>query len=146
MPTFKFSLLLLLLAAGFFTACNKDSDDDKSKTELLTEPACWATVKTENYDPNSGVWIESQVPNCDKDDCTRFYSDGVIIVDEGALLCDVSDPLTIEGTWILSLDQTTITLTLDGLTVPAKIIELSGNKLVVEIEFLGFKTRTTYNN
>ncbi|MCC6414037.1 MAG: hypothetical protein IT270_20480 [Saprospiraceae bacterium] len=146
MPNFKISLLLLLLSAGFFTACNKDDDDDKSKTEILTGPSCWLTVKSETFDANSGVWIESQVPNCDKDDCTRFYSDGVIIIDEGPLLCDAGDPLTIEGTWFLSLDESSITLTLDGVTVPAKIIEISDNKLVVEIEFLSYKTRTTYNN
>jgi|GEM_PF-2387831 len=146
MSSIKFLPLLLILAAGFFTSCDKNKDDDKTKTEILTTPSCWLTVKSEIFDANSGVWIESQVPNCDKDDCTRFYADGVIIIDEGPLLCDAGDPLTIEGTWLLSLDQTVITLTLDGLTVPAKIIELTDNKLVVEIEFLGLKNRTTYNN
>jgi hypothetical protein len=146
MPNFKISLLLLVLAAGFFTACNKDDKDNKTKTEILTSPGCWSTVKIENFDANSGVWIESQVANCDKDDCARFYTDGVLIIDEGVLLCSVSDPQTIEGTWSLSVDETTITLNLSGLTLPAKIIEISDNKLVIETEFLTFKTRTTYNN
>lgn len=146
MPNFKFSLLLLVLVAGFFTACNKDDKDNKTKTEILTAPSCWSTVKVENYDANSGVWIESQVANCDKDDCARFYTDGVFTIDEGILLCDASDPQIKEGTWSLSVDETTITLNLPGLTLPAKIIEISDNKLVIETELLTYKIRTTYNN
>ncbi len=148
MKNLKISLLMLALAAGVFaTSCKKDDDDDnKSKKEILTEASCWATVKTETYDANTGVWFETPVPNCDKDDCLRFYTDGVAIIDEGALLCDSSDPLTIEGTWALSVDETTITLNIDGYTAPAKIIEISSNKLVLEIDFFTFRTRITYTN
>ncbi|MBV6439495.1 MAG: hypothetical protein DYG98_24035 [Haliscomenobacteraceae bacterium CHB4] len=136
------SLLLLLVVSTFaFVACK--GDDDKSAEELLAGASCWSLVKDELYNPATSQWEDQGVDDCTKDDCTKLNSDKTVSFDEGATKCDPDDPQTSTGTWSISADGKTLTLTVDGETLAGTIIELSASKLVLETDFLGFKIRST---
>ncbi len=136
-------LLLLAVAAFSFASCDKDDDDGKSSDELLTSVTCWSPVKDELYNPATSTWEDQGVDDCTKDDCTNFKSDKTIAFDEGATKCDPSDPQTSAGTWSLSADGKTLTLTQDGISFNGTVVELSASKLVLEYDILGFKSRST---
>ncbi|HRI58252.1 MAG TPA: lipocalin family protein [Saprospiraceae bacterium] len=138
------TLLLLAVAAATFVACDKDDDNGKSPEEILTSVTCWAQVKSELYNSATSQWEDQGVDDCTKDDCTNFKSDKTIAFDEGATKCDPSDPQTSVGTWSLSADGKTLTLTQDGISFAGTVIELSASKVVLEYDILGFKSRTTF--
>ncbi len=138
------TLLLLAVAAATFVACDSDNDDDKSPEEILTSVSCWQQAKSELYNPATSQWEDQGVDDCSKDDCTNFNSDKTLAFDEGATKCDPSDPQTSTGTWSLSSDGKTLTITQDGISVAGTLTELSSNKVVIEYDFLGFKSRTTF--
>ena len=141
----KFSLktlLVLALAASTFASCKKD-DDGKSAEDNLTSASCWAPVKDELYNSATSAWEDQGVDDCTKDDCSKFNSDKSISFDEGATKCDPTDPQTSTGTWSLSADGKTLSLTQDGFTIAGNVIELTSTKLVIEYDILGFKSRST---
>ncbi|MBK6932202.1 MAG: lipocalin family protein [Saprospirales bacterium] len=142
----KTLLLLLAVSAVSVTACKKD--DEKSAEDNLTGASCWKQTKSETYNPLTSAWEEDVVDACDKDDCTTFNSDKSISFDEGATKCDPADPQTSTGTWALSSDGKTLTLNdaTSGISFSGTIVELSSNKLVIEIDILGFKSRLTWQS
>ena len=137
------SLLLLLAVSAFsFVACD-DDDDNQSSEELLTSASCWSPVKDELFNPATSQWEDQGVDDCTKDDCTKLNSDKTVTFDEGATKCDPNDPQSSTGTWSVSADGKTLTVTVDGETTSGTIVELSSTKLVLEVEFLGVKFRST---
>lgn len=140
----KACLLLLAAVAIALPACKKD--DGAAKEEILTSKSCWKQTKSESYDDTTKQWSDDTIDDCDKDDCTSFKSDKTLTIDEGAVKCDPSDPQSTPGTWSLSSDGKTMTLTDTGLgiTLTGNVVELSDTKLVLEINFLGFKSRLTW--
>ena len=140
----KTALLLFSVMALVTTACKKD--DEKSASDRLTGTSCWQQVKSETQDPTTGTWTDDGVDACDRDDCTNFNSDGTLTFDEGATKCDPADPQTTTGSWVLSNDGNTLTITDNTtmLTIASTVVELTDNRMVLEIEILGFKNRTTF--
>jgi hypothetical protein len=129
-------LLLFLCAALAFTACKKD--DDPSKKEMLTNKNWVMTAAT--VDPSfvlitggSTNNLYNQLEACAKDDITRLNADGKATFDEGALKCNVADPQTTNGTWALSLDEKTLSIT-DPASTPSTtsitILSLSSSKMM----------------
>ena len=134
-------LLFLAVAAMSFVACKKDATPE----DMLTGQSCWAQVKSETYNDATSQWEVDLIDDCTKDDCTEFKSDKTLTFDEGATKCDPSSPQSSTGTWSLSADGQTLTVTQDGFTLPFALIELSSSKLVLESDFLG-KTRITFQS
>ncbi|TNE62575.1 MAG: hypothetical protein EP344_04960 [Bacteroidetes bacterium] len=141
----KTMLLLLATAALSVTACKKD---EESNADKLTAATCWQQTYSETLDPITNTWEADVIDACDRDDCINFKSDGTLTVDEGATKCDPADPQTSTGTWTISTDGNTLTITEDGGAGSAvfTIIELSSTKMIVEIDFFGFKNRTTFES
>jgi hypothetical protein len=92
----KLKNLAILLAASLLiiaTSCKKDEDKDeptvkpKTKTELITRSAGW---KLTDMKINGVSWM-AFADECEKDDITKFTSDGKGTVSEGALVCEDSD-------------------------------------------------------
>ncbi len=137
----KLPFLTLMLAACalmFVASCKKDD----SPEDLLAGTGCWKTVKSEYRDAGTTTWTNEPVEPCLADDCTSFKS-GAISFDEGATKCDPTDPQSSTGTYTLSEDGKTLTITQDGFTFPFTVEELSSKKLVLTVSFLG-ETRTTF--
>lgn len=136
----KFSALALAgLACGVFafSSCKKDD----SPADLLTGPSCWKTVKSEIRDSGSTTWVDDS-DACSTDDCSSF-SNGTYSFDEGATKCDPSDPQSSTGTYVLSDDGKTLTVSEGGFSLPFTVEELTSKKLVLTISFFG-DTRTTF--
>lgn len=126
-------------------SCKKD---EKSKSDLLIDGGCWKHTKSEAYNTDNSTWENVIIDACDNDDCLTFNSGGTLTFDEGAIKCDPTDPQTSSGSWTLSSDETTLTLVDNAFPIqlPSKIIELTADKMVIEIEFLGEKSRDTFQN
>lgn len=122
--------LILLGLALSFASCKKD--DDPTKKEMLVGKNWVMTAAT--IDPSLPVGggttnnLYNQLPACVKDDITRLSDDGKATFDEGATKCVVSAPQTTTGTWALSLDEKTVSITEDGETTSTTIKSLTSSK------------------
>jgi hypothetical protein len=114
---FLFGLLVVL------ASCNKDDDNNtpppKTAQEYLTAGFWKTTAMTIDPGINLGGTVITnffaQVPDCTKDDLVRFNTNGTITDDEGPTKCDPNDPQTVnEGTWVLSADSKTLTISYPG--------------------------------
>ena len=141
---FSIKAFLLLLAVSTIAVTAFKKDDAKSNEDYLTAKSCWKQTKSESYDPTTSTWSDDTIDDCTKDDCTTFKSDKSLVVDEGATKCDPTDPQTSTGTWSLSADGKTLTLSQAGISFAGTVVELTDSKLVLEIEILGFKSRLTW--
>ncbi len=119
--------LSALLFAGMFIFAACSSEDDKTKTELLTAQSWKAThIYIENVD------VIGDFDECDADDLTTYFEDGNYQVDEGATKCDPENPQIVEeGTWSFNADETELTTVSDGLTMVYTIITLNESTLEV---------------
>mgnify|MGYP006995651492 FL=1 len=137
--------LLTLIVVIMMSSCKKD-DETKTDVEYLSvgnwkTTACTVnpgiemedgTIITDIYNSTrAGIGI----PECSKDNLNSFIIDGEYIVDEGAMKCEPDDPQTISGTWILSVDGKTITITYDGIVVVLTLISINDSTLVVSFPF-----------
>ncbi len=136
-------ILYFLIPIVLFTACKKEdkAEPQPSRIQLLTD----------NYwKQTAAVWISSERPGiiedlytsmeeCNKDDLTRFAVDGTVMIDEGALRCEVNDPQTyVAGTWVFNSDQSIITLTDNSSSGPEVI-----NLYIEELTQTSLKVRIT---
>jgi hypothetical protein len=130
----KLSMIIALVAFTLsFSACEKD-DEKPSKTAMLTAKTWKMTGFT--VDPtvdlfDTGVEITNiynQQP-CFHDDTRKFDKSGTFTADEGTVKC--YDVQTETGSWVFNPEETVITISADGESVSAQIIELSSTKLKV---------------
>lgn len=105
------TLLLIAFVSTLFFACKK-KNDQKSKTELLTQKE-WFVSKYEQK-TNNGPWVDD-FPTwdaCSKDDKYIFRTNNTLEVNEGATKCSPTDPQIIETiAWALTDNETRITIT-----------------------------------
>lgn len=140
------SLLFLLTVTAFsFTACD-DDEDTQTPEDFLTGTSCWTQVKGEWYIDSTNTWLAFYLPDCADDDCLQFKNDNTWIKDIGVEKCDTTEAQTMEGAWKLSADGNTVTFTRNDLGnfLIYTVTELSESKMVVETDFLGSKSRDTY--
>lgn len=135
-------LSILAFAVGIFVLASCKKDDDSPK-DLLTGQSCWKVVKQESRLSATDPWEAEVVEPCSADDCLNFSDDGNFSSDEGATKCDPSDPETTTGTYVLSEDGKTLTLTEDGISLPFVVTELTSTKLVLSVSFI-VENRVTY--
>ena len=84
------------------TACNKSSNDGKSRKENLTSGKWYvraSTIHITGFGIDSTQDVFAAMPACQKDNFIQFDSDGTGVSDEGATKCDTSAPQTTPGTW-----------------------------------------------
>ncbi len=137
MKIFKMLGLSLLAISLTMGACKKD-EDTKSTADILVEGQWDLTGLTINpgFEVFPGVVISDLLIDedpCDADDLTIFNADGSATGDEGATKCDPSDPQTYSnGSWSLSADEKTLTITFDGIQIPFTVKSASSSKSVLE--------------
>ena len=96
------SLMGLLL---IWTACSKSnsSNNSNSPTTLLTK-AVWK-YDTSGFDLNADGKIDypdTLAQPCFKDNTYQFNKDSTVVVDEGPIKCNSSDPQTATYSWTMS--------------------------------------------
>ena len=131
------SLWVLLGLSLSFASCKKD--DDPTKKEMLVGKNWMLTAAT--IDPSIPLItggttnnLYNQLPPCTRDDIFRLSDDGKSTTDEGATKCAVSDPQTVTGTWVLSADEKTLTITEGTQIVSYTIKSLSSSKFEASIQ------------
>jgi len=99
----KPTLILVILFVGAFSACKKDSNNDKpkTKTDLLTQ-ASWKFSSASA----SGLDVSSQIPDCYKDNTYTFVADGSGSTNESTNVCSptTAGPFT----WSFMNNETTL--------------------------------------
>jgi hypothetical protein len=139
---------ILTIAVCFvFGACEKDSSDSPTKTELITKSAWKFDDAGADADKNGTVDISfaSQLPSCLTDNSLTLSADGSGMVDEGAAKCDLSLPQTTAVTWSFSNNETSLNLGgsgLLGITGQFKIVTLNDANLALskDTTFQGFQS------
>ena len=145
--TFFIMLLSGMILAG--TSCKKD-DNTKTKTDMLTA-GNWKLTAI-NISPSLEIGglqysdIFGFLPDCSKDDLTKFNSNGSVNFDEGPIKCDAGSPQTTYGTWSFNADETKLTvIDSDGLPSENTISELTDATLkftFTSVEDLGNGEKT----
>lgn len=136
----KTALVALTVMTIAFTSCQKDKENKPDNAGLLTEKNWKLSAFT--IDPaidwfGNGTLVTNiyaQLPACAKDDLTIFNKNGVVNFDEGASKCDPNDPQTTTGTWAFNTDKTIISVTTDGSTQSWKVLELKGDRMMIEYQ------------
>lgn len=100
-------IILLLVTAGMFAGCKKDSSNPtnpgnvsnnnptKTPKDLIT--TTWIIESC--IDNKPGVSDPNLLLECQKDDNWIFKTDGTYELDAGAVKCNPSDPQKETGTW-----------------------------------------------
>ena len=140
----KTNLLVSILLFFCVTACKKDVDNSKSRSELII--GSWALTGM-NYSPAYDYYGDGHkvtdayaiMDDCEKDDIIIFREDGTYENNEGASKCDASGPQSITGIWSLSDDEKTLIADNDLAT----IIKLDGSVLIYTYKFTDFGTEYT---
>ncbi len=118
--------LLLFAFLILFTANScKKKNDQKSKTQLLTQKS-WVMIKYEEKENNGGfVDFFPGFDACDKDDKYTFFTNNTVTYDP-MVKCDPSET-TQTGSWAFTDNETKITFGLGNYSV----LQLDENTLVV---------------
>ncbi|HLP38829.1 hypothetical protein [Lacibacter sp.] len=120
-------LPLLFLVLVSTNSCKK-KNDQKSKTQLVTERD-WKMTKFEVKE-NNNPWDDllAGQPACDADDRHVFRTNNTYEINEGPSKCVSTDPQIIDnGTWSFGDNETKFIY--DG--IPFTIDQLDGNTLII---------------
>ncbi|TNE64686.1 MAG: DUF5004 domain-containing protein [Bacteroidetes bacterium] len=134
------AILAILGMAVIFatTSCKKDDEETVDRAKLLTNGQWQLTSLT--VDPALDFFgtpvtnIYAQMPTCVKDDLAIFNTNGTVNFDEGASKCELNDPQTTTGTWVLNTTQTILSITTDGETESWNISSLTSNAFNVQYQ------------
>jgi len=138
--------LLIVLLSGMILAgagCKKDDNTKTNKDKLVGVNWKITAMTVSPAVEIGGVSYSdlfSFLPDCSRDDLTKFNSDGTANFDEGPTKCDSGDPQTTYGTWSLNADQTVLTVTSDDIPSDNTILELTDSAMkvsYVSVEDLG---------
>lgn len=127
----KKSILYLLGLTLVLGACSKDSKN-ATNSDKLTDGQWRLTALTTSFTYNgveSTIDAYTQLADCDKDNFFVFQSGGIFISDEGATLCNPSDPQQETGTWSFTQNETHLVISGTSDDYDAEILELSDTKL-----------------
>lgn len=129
----KKSIFYLLGLALLLGACSKDNNATNADKLMGGQWRLTALTTSFTYNGNeTTVDAYAQLANCDKDDFFVFQSGGVFISDEGATLCNPSDPQQETGTWSFTQNETHLVISGTSVDFDAEILELTDSKLRVK--------------
>lgn len=103
-------LLPFLLLVLFLANSCKKKNDQKSKTQLLTEKS-WIVSNDEYRDATTPNWTSDygNYMACEKDDFLKFESNNTGVANAGALKCSI-EPQTIPFNWSFADNETKLSL------------------------------------
>lgn len=112
----KYSLFIVCLAIVSFSSCKDDDDDNAAPAataQTATQKLTGKDFLMTNYSYKVNDVEEASFADfdeCDKDDITRFETNGSMIFDEGAIKCDSTDAQTETYSWAFLSNNTKLTL------------------------------------
>ena len=142
---FPQSLLVVLIGSMCFTACSKDSSENKEKTntDKLTL-AAWKYDKAMldiNKDGTGDIPIpDSELEACERDNLITFKADNTGTIDEGPSKCSSTDPQSLGFTWTFKNNETILnfpTAIVAGVDGDVTIVSLSETSMVLKGEIDG---------
>ncbi len=98
-------ILAFLSTIILFTACSKDSNNNKPKTN--TDLLVQSSWKFDNATVG-GIDVSSQIQGCQKDNTITFAAGGTGTLDEGAAKCSSNDPQSSPFTWSFASNETVL--------------------------------------
>jgi Tol biopolymer transport system component len=120
--------LQFLSFISIFTICLITESCKKNDAPVNSIVGKWKTTGY-TYD---GKDLYGTLRACETDNIITFTSDQKVIVDEGPTKCDPSDPQTTSGTYLLSNDNKTVTISQDGSSSTVfNIITLNSTTLTI---------------
>ncbi len=101
---------IMSIATGLFIclSCKKEKDMVKSKTELLSS-GTWKITATRSDNDANGTYETNdfvQRDVCFNDDYYNFRSDGKVVLNRGAMLCNPNDQQIVLNEWNFELNGT----------------------------------------
>lgn len=140
-----FSVILLTLILGTI-ACKKKQSEPSPQERLLGK---WKLTDFV-WRQNGNIILQfNDVPDCFKDNYYEFRNNNVYVEDEGPTKCDSSDPQYKTGSYQLSPDGRKLTITIDGETTVADVLELSKTTLkiraIINDGGMSFQVDATYS-
>lgn len=125
--------LPVVISIFMISSCKKE--ENKSRSQLLQDNTCWNATKFEAKNPESGLFEDYTDlllgDACYKDNCYTFGANGIYTENEGPTKCNPTDEnILADGTWNLSADESSISITEKGETRTGKIEILTANKFV----------------
>lgn len=152
------TLLTVLVVGGLLlTGCSKDDDKPEpssdaggltlgggtggggtggggggqSTVQLLCDKDYKLTASTVSPAFQGTTNYFSLLQSCNTDDILRFAQAGTFTWDEGPTMCQGVTQQTVSGTWALSNNNSTLTLTVGGAQVVWTVVAIDGNILKV---------------
>lgn len=125
------TLMSVLASLCLVLSCSKKDDPVASSDVLINSKGWKITSQTVSPQIQGTSDYFSLTPDCVKDDILKFQSNGTYTEDEGATKCDASDPQTVDqGTWALSSDKKSLTITTDNQPEVITLTTLTATKIV----------------
>jgi hypothetical protein len=123
--------LMAVTAMLIFSSCKKEDVKTQTKTELITQ-GNWKLVSDMNRTGNA-AWVEdiNSYAACELDNYFAFKTDHTLEFNEGATMCDVTDPQSQTGIWAFTDNETK--LSLNG--AASNLDELTRNTLIITYSF-----------
>jgi len=140
----KLSLYLLVVLFGVYIfGCKKD-ETTSAKENLIGKWMVTAMTISPAYYGITDMFSTNDA--CSKDDLTIFNADGTVQTDEGLIKCNASDPQTTnDGTWALSADGKTLTMTESASSISViTIVTLSSSSFVGKMTYVESGVTYTY--
>lgn len=133
----KISKVLFLALLGFFSlnSCGGDDDAGASATDNLTG-GTWQITESRSDIDGDGT-LDDILDACTADDLHDFNADGSYDFDEGATKCDPADPQSDTGTWVLSADEKTLTITQSGFGLAFEVVSLTSSRMELTVDIFG---------
>jgi len=141
MKKVRLYLMIVLFGVSIFS-CKKN--EPTAKENLIGK---WMVTAWTMSPARNGVTdYFSLMDACGKDDLTIFNADGTVTNDQGVLKCSASNPQTSSGgTWALSADGKTLTMTSPGQAPTViTIVTLSSTSFVMKMTMVDSVGTLTY--
>jgi hypothetical protein len=130
-------LFVLLAGMACLDACKKKEDPAPTRKELLASASGkkWKLTAA----TLAGADLISRGDECRRDDLFVFYTDKKMVVEEGVISC--RPPTVVQGTWNLSMDEKTLTMSgMGDYNNDYTIVEMSSTTLKATCPYAGSST------
>ncbi len=132
----KYLFSAIMVAGLVFQSCSKD-DDDNSSSMTTIEKLCnegWIidNVKMTMNNVEQDM-TDIMFDACALDNVTTYDVDNTLTMDEAADVC-VDAVQNLDGAWSLSDDESTLSVTMDGMTEEFTIDAISSSSITLSTE------------